>query len=78
MNHQLKAITLALDAFETEVDTFEAKPTIGTITLGVALGYLDFRAPDVEWRDGRPELTAWFETFSARPSMQATMPADSA
>jgi glutathione S-transferase len=47
---------------------------IAAVTLGCALGYLDFRMPDLGWRDGRPELSRWYETFSARPSMQATLP----
>jgi len=76
INHQAKAIRHALDAFEGEVEAFDEDPTIGTITLGVALGYLDFRAPEDDWRDGRPNLTTWYETFLARPSMQATIPAE--
>ena len=47
---------------------------IATITLGCALGYLDFRAPQLAWREGRDGLSQWYETFSARKSMQATVP----
>ncbi|MCJ7838030.1 MAG: glutathione S-transferase N-terminal domain-containing protein [Burkholderiales bacterium] len=47
---------------------------IATITLGCALGYLDFRAPQLAWREGRGALSLWYETFSARKSMQATLP----
>lgn len=49
-------------------------PDIATITLGCALGYLDFRMPQLAWRDGRSTLGKWYETFSARKSMQATVP----
>ena len=49
-------------------------PGIATITLGCALGYLDFRLPHLAWRDGRAALAQWYETFSARKSMQATVP----
>jgi glutathione S-transferase len=49
-------------------------PDIATITLGCALGYLDFRMPQLAWRDGRPALGQWYEAFSARKSMQATVP----
>ena len=49
-------------------------PGIATITLGCALGYLDFRLPHLAWRDGRAGLAQWYETFSARKSMQATVP----
>ncbi len=47
---------------------------IGTITIGCALGYLDFRYADMTWPKGRPKLAKWFEGFNARPSMKATMP----
>lgn len=47
---------------------------IATITLGCALGYLDFRMPQLRWRDGRGALGLWYEVFSARKSMQATVP----
>ena len=47
---------------------------LGVISIGCALGYLDFRYPDLPWRPGRPRLSAWFETFAARPSMVQTRP----
>jgi len=47
---------------------------IAAITLGCALGYLDFRLPQLRWRDGRPALSQWYEVFAARKSMQATVP----
>lgn len=46
----------------------------GQIATACALGYLDFRHPDHPWRDGRPDLAAWYAGFSARPSMAATVP----
>lgn len=49
-------------------------PGIATITLGCALGYLDFRLPQLAWRDGRVSLSQWYDAFSARKSMQATVP----
>lgn len=47
---------------------------MGQIALACALGYLDFRHPDRDWRKGRPNLTGWERDFAARPSMQATRP----
>ena len=49
-------------------------PGIATITLGCALGYLDFRLPQLAWRNGRIALSLWYDLFSARKSMQATVP----
>lgn len=48
--------------------------TIGHLGLAAALGYLDFRHPDMGWRDGNPQLAAWMATFESRPSFQATRP----
>lgn len=48
--------------------------TIGTVTAGCTLGYLDFRFPDDGWRQRHPKLAAWYETIAALPSMQATKP----
>ena len=62
-----------LDAAEQEAATLErATVDIASIALGVALGYLDFRFPQIEWRTRRPRLAQWFESFGARRSMQQT------
>ncbi|HTI66340.1 MAG TPA: glutathione S-transferase N-terminal domain-containing protein [Caulobacteraceae bacterium] len=47
---------------------------LAQVTLGCALGYLDFRFDRLGWREGRPELTAFFERFSSRASARATTP----
>ncbi len=52
----------------------EGPATIGQITAGCALGYLDFRFADPDWRSGRPRLAAWYEEFAQRPAMQETVP----
>jgi glutathione S-transferase len=49
-------------------------PGIAAITLGCALGYLDFRMPQLRWRDGRSALSQWYDLFSARNSMLVTRP----
>ena len=68
------SITTALDALERV--TFAKDPTIGEVSVGCALGYLDFRlAADLDWRAGRPKLSAWYEKFVEFPSMKATAPA---
>jgi len=64
-----------LDALEAEADRLGGVVDIGTVAIGCALGYLDFRFPDEGWREGRPALAAWFERFAARASMTATAPA---
>lgn len=46
--------------------------SVGPIAVACVLGYIDFRMPDIGWRDGRPKLAAWHKAFSDRPSMVAT------
>jgi hypothetical protein len=43
------------------------------IALASALGYLDLRFPDLDWRGAYPGLSAWFASFDQRPSMRATV-----
>jgi len=74
IKHQTAKMLRALDRFEAEVAALEGPLTIGRITAGCALGYIDFRAPELDWRAGRPKLAAWYETFAQRPAMQATVP----
>ncbi len=71
---QMAKVKGALDALEGEADKLGATVDIGTITIGCALGYLDFRYADLGWRTGRAKLAKWYEGFAARPSMQVTVP----
>ena len=48
--------------------------SIGTISLGCALGYVSFRLPHITWREAHPALAKWFDGFNARASMVATAP----
>ncbi len=47
---------------------------IAAISVACALGYLDFRHPDMQWRLDNPQLAAWYAKVSERPSMQQTQP----
>lgn len=69
----------ALDFLEGDVQAFAAAPVdIGQVATGCALGYIDFRFPELAWREGRPQLAAWYGSFVKRPSMRETMPVDEA
>ena len=48
--------------------------TLADIAVGVALGYLDFRFPAVDWRSAYPNLARLHERLSQRPSFQDTLP----
>ncbi len=72
MDRQKAAVTAALDLLEAEAASLSGPITIGTLAVAAALGYLDLRFPELGWRTARPKLTAWFDVFAQRPSMQAT------
>ena len=67
-----RAITRSLDWLERELAAFEGRVDLGTVSIGVALGYLDLRGAVGEWRTGRPGLATWYADFAQRPSMIAT------
>jgi glutathione S-transferase len=71
---QMEKARCGLDRMQEWAPGLGARVDIGTITLGCALGWLDFRYPDLGWREGRGALARWFEEFGARPSMAATRP----
>ena len=47
---------------------------VAAISVACALGYLDFRHPDMQWRLDNPQLGAWYAEVSRRPSMLETQP----
>ncbi|SMX38894.1 glutathione S-transferase [Maliponia aquimaris] len=46
----------------------------GQIAVACALGYVDFRLPEKDWRAGRDALAGWYASFAARPAMAETAP----
>lgn len=64
--------TAALNAEASQLRLEE--PSMVEICAGVALAYLDFRLPYLEWRRGHEALALWLDHFAQRPSMQATYP----
>ncbi|WP_299925458.1 glutathione S-transferase [uncultured Pelagimonas sp.] len=75
INSQWDKVSRALDALNTRWMSHLYGPLdMGQIAVGCALGYLDFRHPDRDWRAGRDGLAAWEKGFAERPSMQDTNP----
>jgi len=74
ISRYMLAITTGLDVLEGRCEAFAADPTIGEIAAACALGYLDLRYADLDWRGTHSALAHWFESFATRPSMQATIP----
>jgi glutathione S-transferase len=77
---QLRKVRGALAALEIETEAGElgGPLTIGQITIGCALGYLDFRYASEEWRAKHRRLAAWFDEFSKRKAIELTKPKDAA
>ena len=69
------ALGRAFDAMMPEIEALPPGFTIGHLAMACALGYMDFRHPQVAWRDGRPELARWFEQQSGRLCLTETVPA---
>jgi glutathione S-transferase len=66
-----------LQLLDDEVEALESAPfSIGTVTVGCALGYLDYRFSALGWRALTPRLAHWFSVLQARPSFQSTEPYD--
>lgn len=47
--------------------------TLADLALVAALVYLDLRQPEREWRSAHPNLSAWFDRLSTRPSMRTSL-----
>ncbi|MEZ4451534.1 MAG: glutathione S-transferase [Nannocystaceae bacterium] len=63
-----------LDALEREAASFGEAVDLGQISAAVTFGWLEFRGFLGDPRAARPTLSAWFDRFRQRPSMQATEP----
>ncbi|HZF46594.1 MAG TPA: glutathione S-transferase family protein [Sphingomonadaceae bacterium] len=68
-------IAAALALLDGEARRIEELPfDIGHAAIGSALGYLDVRFEDLDWRASAPHLARWHTSFEARPSAVATHP----
>lgn len=72
---QWQKIVRALDVVEARwMSHLAGRLDMGQIAIACALGYLDLRHGDRDWRSGRGALAEWFRRFEERPSMIATSP----
>jgi glutathione S-transferase len=75
LDRQTATIRRALDVLNADAGLLALQtPGLSEITVGAALGYLDFRLPYIEWRKQREALANWYTVFAQRPSMQKTAP----
>lgn len=72
---QLVKVQACLDEIEQQAETLATRdPTIGEIALACALGYLDFRFAELDWRAAHPKAAQWNARVQALPALQATVP----
>jgi len=78
MARQMEKVESALAAMSRGLGdnawSCDNKYTLADIALGCALGYLDFRYPQLGWRVQHPNLAKHAEKLFARPSFADTMP----
>ncbi len=74
VDRQQSKIDRALAQLEKAPPAWDKTPDYGHLTLGCALGYLDFRH-EGKWRAKHPKLVAWLDTFEkAVPDFAKTKP----
>ncbi len=77
IDSQWGKVSGALDVLNTRWMSHLYGPfDMGQIAIGCALGYLDFRHDERDWRYGRDALAAWHKAFSERKSIMETIPTD--
>ena len=67
-----QAIGRTLDQLERE--RLSLHLDVGALSIACALGYLDLRFPDEDWRAAHPGLSAWFDAMSAHDCLSRTAP----
>lgn len=81
MERWTRNLGLALDALEqaapqvgSQVESRAESLDLGVITTGVAVTWIGFRHPDIDWRTNRPNLVALQAALEARDSFIQTLP----
>lgn len=78
IDRQIDKVDRALDALEARANgrdwMYGNALSLGDIAVAVALGYLDLRFPQHEWRREHPSLAGLARRLFARPSFTTTKP----
>jgi len=75
INAQWTKVTRALDVLGSRwMSHLAGRMDMGHIAVGCALGYLDLRHGDRNWRTGHDALAEWYVTFANRDAMTLTAP----
>ncbi|EZH80049.1 glutathione S-transferase [Ectopseudomonas composti] len=74
LDGQLGKVQRALAELEHQIEHLQGPLDLAQIGVACALGYLDFRFADLDWRAAHPGLAAFQQDFAQRASMQASAP----
>lgn len=67
-------VQFALEKCEKQLTNIGDSINLAHLALGAALGYLDFRLGDFDWRDKHRSIASWYAELCKRPSMKLTRP----
>jgi len=65
-----------LDKIEADIGTIGDKISLTHLSLGAALGYLEFRLPEFLSPSDYPDTLAWYKQFKTQPVMLLTQPVE--
>jgi len=68
------AVSRTIDKIGAVPFDFSRPLSFGMLNLAIALHYVSFRLPNVEWKSKYPALSAWADKMAKRPSFAATAP----
>ena len=79
IDRQLGKVTLALHTMSQRLGDRHSycsgdQLNLSDVAVGCALGWLDFRFPQIDWRAAHPNLARLYGRLIERPSFSSTMP----
>ena len=67
-------LSKSLAALDKQAVDFRDPPGIGEIAVVCAMGYMEFRKIEPDWRDTHKALGVWYDTINQRPAFADTAP----
>lgn len=74
LDGQLGKVQRALAELERQVGQLQGPLDLAQIGVACALGYLDFRFADIDWRVSHPGLATFQQAFAQRDAMRSSAP----
>lgn len=74
LDHWKGEILRSLAQAEQDLGELSPEVDLSHLALAAALGYLDFRLPELAWREEWPNLDSWYSDIAARASVRDTQP----